>query len=85
MTQINKIKELCNFLGTKDKVRALQLVEKRQFQALQELVDSVLDIIEINKSKEIPNMEIVSLNETNILELSFLILKYREQLIEEDD
>ena len=85
MTQINKIKELCKELSNKDYELALDFILKRDFKSLQELVDSVLGIIEINKSKEIPNQDILELNESNILELAFLIQKYREQLMEEDD
>lgn len=85
MTQINKIKELCKELSNKDYELALDFILKRDFKSLQELVDSVLGIIEINKSKEIPNQDVLELNESNILELAFLIQKYREQLMEEDD
>lgn len=85
MTQINKIKELCKELLSKDNDLALTLIAKRDFKALQELIDSVLGIIEINKGKDNPNQDVLELNESNILELAFLVQKYREQLMEEDD
>ena len=85
MTQINKIKELCKELLSKDNDLALTLIAKRDFKALQELIDSVLGIIEINKGKDPPNQDVLELNESNILELAFLVQKYREQLMEEDD
>ena len=85
MTQINKIKGLCKELLSKDNDLALTLIAKRDFKALQELIDSVLGIIEINKGKDNPNQDVLELNESNILELAFLVQKYREQLMEEDD
>ena len=85
MLKINRIISLCSYLPKKDADVALQLISQRDFESLEELIKSCLELIKINRIKETPNKAYIELDENKIMELYTLVIEYKEQLIISED
>lgn len=76
MTVLQEIKILCEELPEKDKKIALNLIDRRDFESLEELVLSVSIYIERNNTKVDSKNDLKKLDELKIRKLHYLISKY---------
>ena len=76
MTILQEIKILCEELPEKDKKIALNLIDRRDFESLEELVLSVSIYIERNNTKVDNKNDLKKLDELKIRKLHYLISKY---------
>ena len=76
MTILEEIKLLCSELPEKDQKIALNLIDRRDFESLEELVLSVSIYIERNNTKVDSKTDLKKLDELKIRKLHYLISRY---------
>jgi hypothetical protein len=84
MTQIDKIRDLLQYLPIRDIKIAKEYFNKRDFESLQEIIDSALIKIEKNLEKEIPNKEYLNLNTDALIVLKSHVDSICITLLEEN-
>lgn len=85
MLKIDKIKQLCQHLPEKDKLLALKLIDLRDFDSISMLITSVIARREIAIIDENTASDYYGLNIESLLELDVEIIKYKHQLVQNDE
>lgn len=85
MLKIDKIKQLCLELPIKDSNLAIKLINHRDFDSLEMLIDSIITRKEKAIATENLSSLYYNLNSESLMTLSLEITEYKEQLIENND
>lgn len=75
-TPTDKMKKLIKFLPTKDIPIAEKLLKEREFFSLKELVDSAIERVKRNLTKESPNPDYTDIDTDELETLSNIIARY---------
>lgn len=85
MNKIDKIKNLIKYLPSKDISIGEKFYHNRDFQSLQELIDSAIYKIEKNNEKETPNPQLLNLDMESLVLLKTEVDNIVIQLSIEDN